>query len=61
MTDQDTEEIAKLVIEFDGIKKAKKYAETYTKKALIQINDLPDKPAKKALIDITRELLDRQS
>ncbi len=61
MTDQDTKRVSQLVIEFGGVKMAKEYAEKYTKQALLQINNLPDRPAKEALVDITKEIMDRQS
>ncbi|EHN58151.1 polyprenyl synthetase family protein [Oenococcus kitaharae] len=61
MSDADTEQVVSGVMAFGGIQAAKAYVRQYTQTALKQIDCLPDKPAKKILISLTKDLLDRQA
>lgn len=59
MTEEDTKEVQRLVIELGGLEKATYLAEKYTKKAMKRIEQLPDQLEKKQLKRITASLLDR--
>lgn len=59
ITAQHAQEIADIVIASGGVKQAQKIAQTYTQKALLEVELLPDCHAKKQLEKITRELVNR--
>ncbi|RPA60964.1 polyprenyl synthetase family protein [Aerococcus agrisoli] len=59
ITDDDAKTIAQLVDQYDGVTKAKAYANSYTDAALDAIAQLPDIKAKKVLQGVTKELLER--
>ncbi|WP_105616683.1 polyprenyl synthetase family protein [Vallitalea okinawensis] len=56
---KDIDEILTLVNEYGGIEKAKHVADKYTKKALTNIDKLPDCESKAIIRDITVKLLKR--
>jgi heptaprenyl diphosphate synthase len=51
--------LARLIEERGGIEAARTYAATYTKRALREIDGLPNAPAREVLADVTRRLLFR--
>lgn len=61
LTDSETNKIYEYVHTFDGVAKAQKLAEKYTKKALKGIEKLPETPSntKKELLTITQAILAR--
>lgn len=56
---EDVRAIIELVKKYEGIEKARRVADRYTKKAIQQINELPDCESKEILKDIVPKLLKR--
>ena len=61
ITNNDVRKILDLVKIHGGIEKSKKIATKYTNKALIKINKLPDCDSKTIMLELTNQLLQRQS
>ncbi len=59
MTTSDVDNIVALITKYEGIEKAHLVAQSYTEKALDLILELPDTPAREALYQLTKKLLDR--
>ncbi|WP_034551681.1 polyprenyl synthetase family protein [Carnobacterium funditum] len=59
MTGEDAKEVQQLVIELDGLEKAKQLARKYTQKAMKRIEQLPEQQEKEHIKKITLSLLDR--
>ena len=62
MTDEETQEIYRLVHELGGVEKAQELATHYTEKALKEISKLPETKAqaKEQLYEITQTILTRE-
>mgnify|MGYP003085557530 FL=1 len=61
LTATDRLAIQKLVLNAGGVETAKDYAEKYTRKAIHQIEKLPEADVKPMLLKITNQLLQRKS
>lgn len=61
ITVEDVNKILDLVKKYDGVEKAKMIAKKYTDKALTRINKLPECESKQIMLEITENLLQRQS
>ncbi|MGT2844754.1 polyprenyl synthetase family protein [Streptococcus hongkongensis] len=59
MTLEDRLKVKELVLANDGVKEAKELANSYTQKALADIEQLPKIKAQKQLLKVTKELLKR--
>lgn len=59
ITDEQANELDKMVKKY-GITPAKQLAKEYTRLAILDIEKLPDKPAKKILLQLTTKLLKRK-
>ena len=59
VTIEEAEEVMQLVVKYNGVKQAKKYAKNYTNDALESIDCLPKSPTRKALKKLTTQLLIR--
>ncbi|GMA48117.1 polyprenyl synthetase family protein [Tetragenococcus muriaticus] len=56
---EDAQQVAKLVVTYDGVKKAKEFAHSYTERALQKIAQLPECQAKDGITRLTKQLLQR--
>lgn len=56
---QDFRQISRLVVQYEGVAKARELAKQYSQQALDQINQLPNGQAKKRLLQLTKHLLKR--
>jgi len=61
LTDEDVNEIIKLIHQYDGIEQAKKLSVKYTDKAIGRIKKLPNCESKTIMLELTEQLLQRQS
>ncbi|WP_179395864.1 polyprenyl synthetase family protein [Lacticaseibacillus absianus] len=61
MTDADIQAVLALVARYDGVALARQMAQRYTDQALAAMRKLPDRPARQTLIQLTTQLLTRQS
>ncbi|MGG7013325.1 UNVERIFIED_CONTAM: polyprenyl synthetase family protein, partial [Pseudomonas aeruginosa] len=63
LTDEETQEIYRLVHELGGVEKAQQLATHYTEKALKEISKLPETKAqaKEQLYEITQTILTREN
>ena len=52
-------EVAKLVVQLGVVEQAKQMAQAFTQKALIDIEKLPNSPAKDCIQQLTLQLLQR--
>ncbi len=59
-TDEDVERVKQLVLEYEGVEKARTLAKKYTAKAFKLIAKLPDNQYKEMLKEITALMLDRE-
>lgn len=60
ITPDEITEVAKLVVQLGGVEQAKQMAQAFTQKALIDIEKLPNSPAKDCIQQLTLQLLQRQ-
>ncbi|MGB3160652.1 MAG: polyprenyl synthetase family protein [Carnobacterium sp.] len=60
MSDDDIQQVAHLVKKYNGIEEAQNLAERYTNKALTAIQQLPERPERDLLYDLTERLLNRK-
>lgn len=56
---EEARQVAALVIQYNGVTKAKQFAEDYTQRALTAIEQLPDRKGKKNIQRLATELLSR--
>ena len=61
LCEKDVSEILSYVEKYNGVEEAKKLAAKYTAKAVVRINRLPDCEAKMIMLELTQQLLQRQS
>ena len=63
LTQEEAESVRQIVREVNGVTKAKKLAEDYTKKALKEISKLPDTAfdTREILLSVTELILDREN
>lgn len=61
MTESDVKQVVSLIEKYNGIERARSIAHRYTKKALAEIDELPDRPEKKVLYMLTKSLFSRTS
>lgn len=59
LTDEDMQQISKLIAKYKGVEKAEHLAIKYTEKAVKQLNKLPEGDYKNHLYEITNSLLKR--
>lgn len=59
ITPEEIAEVAKLVVQLGGVTQAKQMAQTFTQKALKDIETLPASPAKEIIQTLTLQLLQR--
>ncbi|MGM0125212.1 heptaprenyl diphosphate synthase [Enterococcus sp. AZ194] len=59
ITVEEAHEVSTLVLEYDGVDKAKEFALEFTEKALAEIEQLPDSPGKTMIKQLTSDLLGR--
>lgn len=57
ITPEESQEVADLVVKYQGVEMAKDIAHRYTQKALVDIETLPDGEAKEMLQLLTTQLL----
>ncbi|KAF1295606.1 farnesyl pyrophosphate synthetase [Enterococcus sp. JM4C] len=60
ITVEEAQKVSALVLEYDGVDKAKEFALEFTEKALDEIDLLPDSPGKTMIKQLTSELLGRE-
>lgn len=60
ITPDEITEVAKLVVQLGGVEQAKQMAQAFTQKALIDIEKLPNSPAKDCIQQLTLQLLQHQ-
>ncbi|WP_062353692.1 polyprenyl synthetase family protein [Bacillus kwashiorkori] len=60
LTEEDIDNLLNLINKYDGVKKAEKLAERYTKKAIKEIGKLPEGQYKETLLALTNFLLERK-
>ncbi len=60
MTNDEVKQVQQIVVNVGGVKRAFALADQYTSESLELIKELPDVPAREALIELTQNLLHRQ-
>ena len=61
LQNEDVDQIVTLIHQYQGIEHAKELSAKYTKKAIQRIKKLPDCPSKIIMLELTAQLLGRQS
>jgi len=61
LSDEDVDEIVTLIHQYDGVEHAKKLSVKYTDKAIGRIKKLPDCESTTIMLELTEQLLQRQS
>ncbi|MDN6639489.1 MAG: polyprenyl synthetase family protein [Tetragenococcus sp.] len=56
---EEAQKVAELVISYDGVQKAREFAQNYTERALQDITQLPEGSAKEEITQLTKQLLQR--
>ena len=59
ITTEEAQKVSALVLEYDGVEKAKEFALSFTEKALAEIELLPDSSGKTMIKQLTSDLLGR--